>query len=57
MKNTYITFDAAAIISGTSNKTHPLYIEAANAINKQDKKEDVKSISYLKKFITSIETV
>ena len=48
-----IIIDPAEIISGTDNRTHPAYIEAVNVI---EGKDDVASMVYIKRFVTSIET-
>ena len=33
MNNNVITFDPIEILSGTSNRTHPLYVEAAKDVH------------------------
>lgn len=48
-----IIIDPAEIIAGTSNRTHPAYIEAVNVI---DGKDDTRSLAYIKRFVTAIET-
>ncbi len=55
MRDYKITGDAAEIISGTSNKTHPAYIEASEITSSPSKHG--KSMSFIKKFMTTIETV
>ena len=53
MENYDITFNPVEIISGTSNTTSPLYIEAAKSIES----DTPKGMEHLKNFITSVEKV